>query len=130
MEMNRFEAVGLRGVTPKEFSELYPRLYHMAHEDAWEQIQRYGLLSTTSILTLWEVKGEQRSNIESEVRRTSVELAHARHGKIVIRDQKPMYEKKLRKALVDCTPQEWCQLFNRKVFLADCGTSSQTHFST
>ena len=27
-----------------------------------------------------------------------------------------MYEEKLRKALVDCTPQEWCQLLNSKVF--------------
>jgi hypothetical protein len=45
-----------QGVTPKAFSELYPRLYHMAHEEAWEQIQRFGLLSTTSILKLWEVK--------------------------------------------------------------------------
>jgi hypothetical protein len=34
------------GVTPEAFSSLYPRLYHMAHEDAWPQIQRYGLLST------------------------------------------------------------------------------------
>jgi hypothetical protein len=105
-----------RGVTPYAFSQLYPRLYHMAHEDAWESIQRHGLLSTTSILNLWEIEAAKRSAIETEVRRYAVELHHPRHGKIVIRDQKPMYERKLRKALTDCTPQQWCQLLNRRVF--------------
>jgi hypothetical protein len=27
-----------------------------------------------------------------------------------------MHEQKLRRALTDCTPQQWCQLLNRKVF--------------
>jgi hypothetical protein len=114
--MHRIEIMEPQGVTPKGFSEVYPRLYHMAHEAAWEPIQRFGLLSTTSILSLWEINAQQRSTIEREVRRSQVELVHPRHGKVFIRDQKPMYEKKLRKALVDCTPQEWCQLLNRKVF--------------
>jgi hypothetical protein len=127
--MSRLENMGPRGVTPKALSELYPRLYHMTHGDAWEQIKRYGLLSTTSILNLWGIKGEQRSNIEREVRRISVELADPRHGKIVIRDQKPMYERKLRKALVDCTPQEWCQLLNRKVFFWPTTEHLGTHIS-
>jgi hypothetical protein len=105
-----------RGVTPHAFSQLYPHLFHMAHEGAWESIQRHGLLSTISILNLWQVTGSERSVIEREVRRSAVELDHPRYGKIVIRDQKPMYERKLRKALTDCTPQEWCQLLNRKVF--------------
>jgi hypothetical protein len=73
--------MGPQGVTPKALSELYPRLHHMAHEDAWEQIQRFGLLSTTSILNLWEVKGEERSDIEREMKRSSVELVHPRYGR-------------------------------------------------
>jgi hypothetical protein len=88
----------------------------MAHVDAWEQIKRHGLLSTSSLLNLWEVRGDERSAIESEVRKTSVVLVHPGHGKVEIRDQKPLCEKKLRKALIDCTAQEWCQLLNRKVF--------------
>jgi hypothetical protein len=103
------------GVTPKIFSEVYPRLYHMSHEGAWEQIQRYGLLSTRSILDLWEVDHSHRMRIETEIRRNSVELWHPRRGKVMIRDQKPMYESKLRPALIDCTPQEWCQLLNSKI---------------
>jgi hypothetical protein len=114
--MKKLAIAETKGVTPKMFSELYPHLYHMAHEDAWEQIRRYGLLSTSTLLSLWEVKGKQRSAIEREVRRNEVELRHPRHGKVVIRDQKPLYERKLRKALIDCTVQEWCQLLNRRVF--------------
>jgi len=98
------------------FSQLYRCLYHMAHEEAWESIQRHGLLSTTSILNLWEVEEPKRTVVEQEIRRSSVELIHPRYGKVVIRDQKPMYERKLRKALIDCTPRQWCLLLNRKVF--------------
>jgi hypothetical protein len=90
MAMDRVEIMEPRGVTPEVLSELYPRLYHMAHEDAWEQIQRFGLLSTTSILDLWEVKGPERKSIEGNIRRSQIALLHPRHGKVVIRDQKPM----------------------------------------
>lgn len=118
-----------KGVTPKMFSELYPHLYHMAHEDAWEQIRRYGLLSTSALLGLWEVKGKQRSSIEREIRRNQVELRHPRRGKVVIRDQRPLYERKLRKALIDCTVQEWCQLLNRRVFFWPSVERLVTHIS-
>ncbi|MGA7919892.1 MAG: hypothetical protein WCA38_09475 [Candidatus Acidiferrales bacterium] len=116
MATHSVEIVEEKGVTPKMFSELYPCLYHMAHENAWEQIRRYGLLSTTSILDLWEVEDPYRTSIESEIRRNQVELTHPLRGTVVLRDQKPMHEKKLRKALVDCTPRDWCRLLNRKVF--------------
>ena len=118
-----------RGVTPKTFSELYPRLYHMAHKDSWEQIRRYGLLSTSSLLNLWEVNGQERRVIENEIRRDEVELKHPRRGKIVIRDQKPLYERKLRAALIDCTVQEWCQLLNRRVFFWPTVERLVTHIS-
>ena len=127
--MKKLAITETKGVTPKMFSELYPRLYHMAHEDAWEQIRRYGLLSTSTLLGLWEVKGKQRSAIEREVRRNQVELRHPRRGKVVIRDQKPLYERKLRKALIDCTVQEWCQLLNRRVFFWPTVERLVTHIS-
>jgi hypothetical protein len=86
-----------KGVTLRAFSQLYPHLYHMAQEDAWASIQCHGLLSTTSILNLWQVNGSKRYLIEREVRRSAVELDHPRYGKVIIRDQKPMCEQKLRK---------------------------------
>ena len=54
MEMTK--AILEPGVTPTEFASVYPRLYHMAHEDVWPHIQRHGLLNTRSILDLWEVE--------------------------------------------------------------------------
>lgn len=117
------------GVTPEIFSSVYPRLYHMAHEEAWLQIRRYGLLSTSSLLDLWEVESLERTRLETEIRRSAVELWHPRRGKIVIRDQKPMNEKKLRTALIDCTPQDWCRLLNSKVFFWPCLERLHTHMS-
>jgi hypothetical protein len=117
------------GVTPKAFSELYPRLYHLAHQDAWEPIRRHGLLSTSSLLDLWEVKGKERSAIEREVRTDQVELRHPRRGTIFIRDQKPLHESKLRKALIDCTVEEWCRLLNRRVFFWPTVERLITHIS-
>lgn len=43
------------GVTPEELANLYPRLYHMAEPGSWESIRRYGLLSTSSLLSLFEI---------------------------------------------------------------------------
>jgi len=117
------------GVTPEVFASTYPRLYHMAHEDAWPQIQRYGLLSTRSILRLWEVEPSQRPRIETQIRQSQVELWHPRRGKAVIRDQKPMQESRLRAALVDCTPEEWCQLLNGKVFFWPSKERLHTHMA-
>ena len=117
------------GVTPQIFSSVYPRLYHLAHEDVWPQIQRYGLLSTKSILDLWEVESSLRRCITTEIRPSAVELWHPRHGKAVIRDQKPLKENKLRAALIDCTPEEWCQLLNGKVFFWPSKERLHTHLA-
>ena len=117
------------GVTPKEFSSLYPRLYHMTHEGAWPSIRRHGLLTTRSILKLWGVEKSVRMSVENQIRRTSIELTHPQHGKVVIRDQKPMYENKLRTALIDCTPEQWCQLLNGKVFFWPSLERLQTHMA-
>lgn len=117
------------GVTPTEFSSLYPRLYHMAHEDAWASIQRCGLLTTSSILKQWEVEDSERMRIECQIRNSAIELVHSQHGKVVIRDQKPMLEKNLRRALIDCTPEEWCQLLNGKVFFWPSIERLRTHIA-
>ena len=127
--MKKLALAHAKGVTPKTFSELYPRLYHLAHRDAWEAIRRHGLLSTSSLLDLWEVKGKQRSAVETAVRKDEVELRHPRRGTIFIRDQKPLYERKLRKALIDCTVEQWCRLLNRRVFFWPTVERLITHIS-
>jgi len=127
--MKKPAAAHPKGVTPKTFSELYPRLYHLAHQDAWEPIRRHGLLSTSSLLDLWEVKGKERNTIEGEIRREEVELRHPQRGRIFIRDQKPLYGRKLREALIDCTVEEWCRLLNSRVFFWPTVERLITHIS-
>lgn len=105
------------GVSATELAQIYPLLYHVAAgEDAWDSIRRHGLLSTSALLDLYEVKGQGRAAIEREYRPKSLPINHSSHGVAVIRDQKPLSEAKLRKCLVGMTPAEWYQLLNRQVF--------------
>ena len=97
--------------------EAYPRLYHMAHAGAWPSIERFGLLSTTALLDLFEITGERREQLESSRRAKSEEIRHPKHGRALLRDQIPLNEKKLAKALQDgLTPREWYRILNRRAY--------------
>jgi len=104
------------GVTPEELANLYPRLYHMAEPGSWESIRKYGLLSTSNLLTLFGIDGNVRREIETRRRSRSYEIKDAEHGRAVIRDQKPIVESKLQAALQDCTLEEWYALLNSRIF--------------
>jgi len=102
---------------PDELVSYYPRLYHMAADGSWESIARHGLLSTTSLLDLFEIKGELRTDLESRHRPESVAIDHPRYGRAWIRDQKPMDDAGLRRALEDgLEPEQWYRILNRRVF--------------
>lgn len=88
----------------------------MAEAESWPSIRKHGLLSTTALLDLFEINGNQRKVIESRHRPKSVEITHPKHGTAVIRDQIPMRESALKKCLQDCSPQQWYEFLNRKVF--------------
>ncbi len=103
-------------MTPEEFADRFPRLYHMADENAWPGIQRHGLLSTTALLDLFEISGKHRHALESCHRPASVPIEHRRHGRAIVRDQKPMSEGALRKCLVRMSPRRWYETLNGKVF--------------
>jgi Family of unknown function (DUF7002) len=47
-------------ITPEEFANHYPCLYHMAEANIWPSIEKHGLLSTTALLDLFEVNGNRR----------------------------------------------------------------------
>lgn len=97
--------------------QLYPRLYHMAHAGAWQSIKRHGLLSTTALLDLFEISGARREQLESSRRSKSEEITHPTHGRALLRDQIPLNERKLAKALLDrLTPRDWYRMLNRRVF--------------
>lgn len=95
----------------------YPLLYHMAAKGSWPSIRRHGLLSTSSLLDLFEVGGEERATLEERHRPTSVTVGHPRYGKAEIRDQKPMSDAGLRRALAPgLSPRDWYRMLNSKVF--------------
>jgi hypothetical protein len=88
----------------------------MAEADVWPSVRKHGLLSTTALLDLFEIDGDQRRALETEHRPQSVTITHKVHGTAVIRDQKPMRESALRQCLCGMTPQEWYKLLNGQVF--------------
>ncbi len=88
----------------------------MAEANSWPSIKKYGLLSTTALLDLFQVGGELRRSLESKHRSQSVEIRHAKYGVAVIRDQKPMRESALAECLVGMTPEQWYRTLNRHVF--------------
>jgi len=104
-------------MTPEQLISQYPRLYHMAELGSWPLIQRHGLLSTSALLDLFEIAGDERVAIESRHRPECIPIRHDLHGVAVVRDQKPMDDSGLLRSLGDgITPREWYELLNRRVF--------------
>ena len=102
-----------------EFLDPHPRLYHMAADGTWPSIQRYGLLSTSAVLDLASIKGEERVPLERQRRMEGIHvpLGGEPGGEtFVLRDQKPLNESKLAASLVDMSVGEWLLALNRKVF--------------
>jgi len=105
------------GVTAYELAEVYPRLYHMAELGSWPSILRHGLLSTSHLLSLFELNGSARDRIESRHRPESITIHHPRYGNAVVRDQIPMRDADLQRCLRDgMVPRKWYRLLNAKVF--------------
>lgn len=106
------------GISVELLVDLHPRLYHMASDGSWPSIQRHGLLSTSALLDLFEIVGEERDALESRHRPETVPIRHPLHGTAWIRDQKPMTDEGARRALAGTglTPVDWYRLLNRRVF--------------
>jgi len=88
----------------------------MASRNSWESIRKYGLLSTSKLLDLFEVPPLEREKVENTKRWESIYIVHPRYGTAVIRDQKPLSESKLKNCLTDCDLQTWYRQLNSKVF--------------
>lgn len=107
-------------MTDDELEELLghcPVLYHMAEAGSWPSIRKHGLLSTSALLDLCGITGEARRKIETQRRPESVAIDHSTLGRIVIRDNKPMDDKRLARCLEGgLTPSDWYTLLNARVF--------------
>lgn len=107
-------------MTEEELEELIrdcPTLFHMAQRGSWPAIQERGLLSTSALLDLYGVNGEMRMQVEARHRPESVELHAPGLPVAVVRDQIPMSDAGLRRALpARLQPSDWYRLLNGRVF--------------
>jgi hypothetical protein len=103
-------------MSPDELIEYYPRLYHMTEDGTWGSIRERGLLSTASLVELFEVPEPERTQLLTQHRPNSVPLTHPVHGRVVIRDQKPLPPSKLERLLLDMAVPQWMELLNGFVF--------------
>ena len=101
----------------EELVDSYPRLFHIAWEGSWPNIRRYGLLSTQNLLELYQVDGQEADSLVGEHRSHWVEIERGGLPRAVIRDQKPMSDDGVRRALGDdVQPAAWYRLLNSMVF--------------
>jgi|SRR5580704_15638075 len=101
----------------EELWKKYPRMFHMAEVGSWPSIEKHALLSTSALLDVFEWPREERNAIEAHRRPSKVTLTHPVHGEAVIRDQKPLNEKRLASCLSGgITVEEWLRLLNGRVF--------------
>lgn len=98
-----------------------PLIYHMSAPGSWPSIRKHGLLSTTALLDLFEYEGETRYKIECCQRPDWITLNHPVHDSVSIRDQWPLSDSGLRKALPkDMSPECWYKILNNMVFFFPC----------
>jgi hypothetical protein len=96
---------------------LYPRLWHMAEDGSFDSILRHGLLSTSALLDLYAMEGEERRAIERMRRPESVPLKRKGLPSAIVRDNKPMTASALEKCLTrGVKPEEWFAILNGRSF--------------
>jgi hypothetical protein len=101
----------------EDLLEHFPRLWHMAEDGSWDSIKKHGLLSTSKLLDLHNVTGDQRFALESQRRPKSVKITANGQEVATVRDNIPMRDSQLAKCLaLDITPREWFELLNKRAF--------------
>lgn len=95
----------------------YPVLYHIAWGGSWPNIRRNGLLSTIALLQLYQKSDSEINRLTCFRRDHWVQIECPGLPNAVIRDQKPMSDEGVRRALHGTAePWEWYQLLNSMVF--------------
>jgi hypothetical protein len=109
--------IEVRRLTEDELILRYPRLWHMAHHGGWPSIRDHGLMSVAALLDAYGVAAAERRLIQSVRRPALVRLSRPGLPDAVVRDQKPMSDRKLVLCLQDgLTPSQWFELLNSRVF--------------
>lgn len=117
-------------MTPLDLTSRHPRLFHITTPGAWENIRRHGLLSTSKILDLFDIKSAYRDALESQRREKEVPLFHTYYGSWILNDNQPLTEKALTQCLDDSlSPREWLKMLNARVFFWTTEESLQQHLN-
>ena len=104
-------------MSPDEIASMHPVLYHITRGSVVPSIKQHGLLSTSSLLDLFQVPPDQRRVLEERARPSSVTIAHPAYGKITLTDNAPLREAALNQCLDDgLTSADWMRLLNQRVF--------------
>lgn len=89
----------------------------MAAPGSWPSIRDHGLLSTSALLTRYQIAGNDRTAIEATRRPECITIRKTGLPDAVIRDQKPMTDNALQKCLQDgLQPSDWYRLLNERTF--------------
>ena len=103
-------------VRPDELVDNYPVLHHMSESGSWSTIRQIGLLSTQRLVAECELSDAAATGILRTRRKTSVRLHHPDVGLVTVRDQGPLLEDNLTKALKGMTVEQWLAVLNDRVF--------------
>ena len=94
----------------------FPRLYHLAWESSWPSIEEHGLLCARDLLTLYGVNEGRSSELTMQRRPECVRIAGPGLAEAVLRDQKPMSDRRLAGALKGMELPEWYTILSSMVF--------------
>ena len=104
-------------MVPGDLSENYPVLYHIAWGGSWPSIRANGLLSSKALLRLYGKNDNEISELTQSRRPHWVEIQCPGRPSAVLRDQKPLTDAGLRRALGgSAEPWQWYDLINSMVF--------------
>jgi len=96
----------------------------MAEDGSWPNIKKYGLLSTSALLTLYKITGSERKQYESEWRSQRMLISCDGMEDAWLRDQIPMPPGELKKCLLGgIEPSEWYEFINKRIFFWTTTTS-------
>lgn len=110
-----------------EFVSRYPRLWHLAHGDAWPAIQDHGLLSAAGLVAACQVPADRSDALLTRRRLTAEVVEHPEFGRAVLRDQRPLHEGKLQSALTGgLTVSDWLRLLNGFIFFCPTREALET----
>ena len=102
---------------PEVLWKKYPVLYHIAWGGSWPSIREHGLLSTKALLRFYGKSNEDIAKLTRTRRGHWVEIKCPGRPRAVLRDQKPLTDAGLKRALPDSVePWQWHDLINSMVF--------------